>query len=118
MQETTFGEIERFNSYAAANPAAVAQMLADVKGLDDIVSVANRLNFGFTTADAQQYVREKTQANLTDEQLAMIVGGSTWSLTFSWTLAWTLGVAVLQADIAAEVVTVAIVVLAAVAFVL
>lgn len=88
-------EIERFNRYALENVASIAELFADVRGMDDIVAAANKLNFVFSKADVDQYVRERTKASLSDEQLAMIVGGSTtqsWTSTWTWAISWAFAV--------------------------
>lgn len=106
-----FQEIDRFNSYAQANAAEMAKSLVNVQGLEDIVALANGLQFEFSLDDVKEYIREKSRDSLTEEQLAMIAGGAcTWTYTFSWTVVWTLAYAVIQAAAAAEVAVVIVLV--------
>lgn len=110
-----FGEIDRFNAYVRDNTATAAQLLADIKGLADIVKVANDLKFTFSLEDVQSYIREQAKTQLTEEQLAMITGGGcVTSFTFSYTAAWTLAHVAIQVEAIAEIGVAAIVVAVAV----
>jgi hypothetical protein len=108
----SFDEIDRFNAYAQANSASVAELLADIEGLEDLVSVANKLDFRFGLDDVKSYIRERSQSQLSEEQLAMVAGGG---CTFTYTFTYLQVAAVIQLYAIAQVAAAAEVAVAAIA---